>query len=328
MQISLGVPPGPKIPALAARAEELGYDRIWLFDSPALYEDIWVHLALIAQCTERIGIGTGVAVPNLRHVMTTASAILTIERLAPGRLACAIGTGYTARMVMGKKALSWATTRTWVEQLQGLLRGEVVRIDGKSCQLIHREELAVQRPVSVPILLSAWGPKGLAITREIADGWMGFEPIPEGLDWAVQMTAGVILTPDEGPMSKSVIEGLGPYHAQTYHDLWESDPAGLTGMEGGAVWLAQIESERPPEERHLAVHSGHLSHLSVADRKALEAHGGQIPWFGWVCGKEEALAKAREAEAGGATELLYLPAGDELIDLAERFHDAVSPVQG
>ena len=328
MKISLGVPPGPNVPALAARAEALGYDRIWLFDSPALYEDIWIHLALIAECTERIGIGTAVLVPSLRHVMTTASAILTIERLAPGRLACAVGTGYTARMVMGKKALSWATTRAWIEQLQGLLRGEVVQIDGNRCQLIHREELAIQRPVSVPILLSAWGPKGVAITREIAGGWMGSEPIPEGFDWAVQMVNGAVLAPGETANARTAIEGVGPYHAQIYHDVWESDPASLSEVTGGPEWIAQIESERPPEERHLAVHSGHLSHLSVADRKALEAHDGEIPWYAWVCGKEETLEKARAAEAGGATELLYLPAGDNLIELAERFHDAVSPVQG
>ena len=88
MQLSLGVPPGPQTTQLAVRAEQLGYDRIWLFDSPAVYEDLWIHLGLMAQATSRIGLGTAVIVPSLRHVMTTAAAIATIERLAPGRLAC------------------------------------------------------------------------------------------------------------------------------------------------------------------------------------------------------------------------------------------------
>ena len=141
LKLSIGTPPGPQARALAKRAEALGYDGIWLFDSAAIYEDIWAHLALIADATDRIALGTAVIVPNLRHVMTTASAIATIDRLAPGRLSCAIGTGYTARLILGKKALSWRATRTYVEQLKGLLRGDVVTIDGERCQMIHRPEL-------------------------------------------------------------------------------------------------------------------------------------------------------------------------------------------
>ncbi|MFP6622144.1 MAG: LLM class flavin-dependent oxidoreductase, partial [Myxococcota bacterium] len=141
MKISIGFPPGPRAREMALLAEELGYDRVWLYDSAALYEDIWAHLALIADSTERIGLGTAVLVPNLRHVMTTASAIATIDRLAPGRLACAIGTGFTARLVLDQQALPWKQVKTYVEQLQGLLRGDVVRIDGKACQMIHHPEM-------------------------------------------------------------------------------------------------------------------------------------------------------------------------------------------
>ena len=142
MKISIGVPPGPQALATAIQAEELGYDRVWLYDSAALYEDIWVHLGLIAERTERIGLGTAVLVPNLRHVMTTASAIATIDRLAPGRLACAIGTGFTARLVLDQKALTWLDVRTYVLQLKALLRGEVVERwrsrDPSTCRSCYR----------------------------------------------------------------------------------------------------------------------------------------------------------------------------------------------
>ena len=72
---------------------------MWLFDSAALYEDVWIWLGRLAEHTE-IDLGTAVLVPNLRHVMTTASAIATVERMAPGRLACGFGTGATARWVL------------------------------------------------------------------------------------------------------------------------------------------------------------------------------------------------------------------------------------
>jgi len=329
MKISIGTPPGPRARELALRAEELGYDGIWLYDSAAIYEDIWAHLALIADATRRIALGTAVLVPNLRHVMTTASAIATIDRMAPRRLTCAIGTGYTARLILGKGPLSWRSTREYVLQLRGLLRGDVVTIDGERCQMIHRPELAKARPIGVPILLSAFGPKGLAIAREVADGWMGASPPPERFERAVHMVNGTVLAAGESPASGRVVEAVGPWQAGMYHYLWEKNRDALPSVPGGPAWLATIESERPNEaERHLAVHYGHCTHLNDADRRGLAAFGEEIPWHGWV-GDAAALRKrAEETAAAGTTELLYTPAGDDPIGEAERFYDAVRSVQG
>jgi len=328
VKVSVGVPPGPQARALALRAEALGYDRIWLYDSAAIYEDVWAHLALIADATERIGLGTAVLVPNLRHVMTTASAIATIERLAPGRLACALGTGYTARLVLGKRALPWSRVRAYVGQLRGLLRGEVVEVDGRPCQMIHRPELAASRPIEVPILLSAFGPKGRAITREIADGWMGIAPPPEPFDVAVQLVNGTVLAPGESPAAPRVVEAAGPWQVAAYHLSWETSPDGLAAIPGGRAWLERIAEQRPEAERHLAVHAGHCTHLNDADRLALAAFGDEIPWHGWVGEAAELRERAEASGAAGATELLYTPAGDDLLGEAERFYDAVRAVQG
>ena len=67
IQISCAFPPGPNVVAYARIAEELGYERIWLYDSPALYPDVWVTLAQVAEHTTRIGLGPAVLVPGLRH---------------------------------------------------------------------------------------------------------------------------------------------------------------------------------------------------------------------------------------------------------------------
>jgi 5,10-methylenetetrahydromethanopterin reductase len=40
--------PGPKTVEHALLAEALGYDRVWLADSPALWQDIWARMALVA----------------------------------------------------------------------------------------------------------------------------------------------------------------------------------------------------------------------------------------------------------------------------------------
>ena len=60
----------------ARLAEELGYARAWFYDSPALYPDVWVQLCRAAERTDRIGLGPGVLVPSLRHVVATAAAIV------------------------------------------------------------------------------------------------------------------------------------------------------------------------------------------------------------------------------------------------------------
>ncbi len=327
MKISIGFPPGPRAREMALLAEELGYDRVWLYDSAALYEDIWAHLALIADSTERIGLGTAVLVPNLRHVMTTASAIATIDRLAPGRLACAIGTGFTARLVLDQQALPWKQVKTYVEQLQGLLRGDVVRIDGKACQMIHHPEMTDPRPIEVPILLSAFGPKGTAITREIADGWMGIAPPSEPFEWAVQMVNGTVLEPGESPASERVIDAVGAWHTVIYHSLWARQPEAIDAMPGGAAWRSRIESERPEGQRHLAVHDGHCTHVVDRDETIFDALGEDVAWVGWVGSAEDVRKRAEASAAAGVSEILYTPAGTDLERDTRAFYQAVTPLQ-
>jgi 5,10-methylenetetrahydromethanopterin reductase len=53
IELSCGLPPGPAFSEQAVLAEDLGYSRIWIFDSAPLWEDPFVHLALAAQRTSR-----------------------------------------------------------------------------------------------------------------------------------------------------------------------------------------------------------------------------------------------------------------------------------
>ena len=81
-------------------------------------------------------------------------------------------------------------------------------LDGRPCQMIHRPELAKARPIDVPILISAFGPKGQAIAREVADGWMGMSPPPYETDWSVHMVNGTVLAPGESPSAPRVLAYL------------------------------------------------------------------------------------------------------------------------
>ena len=82
------------------RAEELGYSHAWLADSQMIWSDCYAALALAADRTSTINIGTGVSVSGTRPAPVTASSIATINALAPGRTFLGIGTGNTAMRIM------------------------------------------------------------------------------------------------------------------------------------------------------------------------------------------------------------------------------------
>jgi 5,10-methylenetetrahydromethanopterin reductase len=324
--LSCGFPPSRDLPRYAARAEELGYRRVWVYDSPALYGDLWVAIARAAETTDRIGLGTGVAVPSLRHPMVTASAIATVEDLAPGRLVCAFGTGFTARMAMGRPAMRWADLGRYVEQVRALLRGEVVEVEGAACQMIHSPGFAPPRPIEVPLWAAPVGPKGFGVARDVADGVLVTGPPPEGEQWGhcAMLVQGTVLDPGEDHSSDRVRAAAGPWFVTSYHAMTEWAPAAIPAMPGGSEWWAGIEAERPEGERHLAVHEGHVVTVTDRDRPLLDAVGDGLSTSGWTGPASAVRDRLAQVAAAGVTEILYTPAGPDVERELEAFATAAS----
>jgi 5,10-methylenetetrahydromethanopterin reductase len=149
------LPPGPNTVAYARAAERLGYERVWCPEVPAFGHDIWVTLARVAEQTSHIGIGAAVLIPSYRHPLAQASAIATLEALAPGRLWAGFGTGFTGSAGLGQPALPLAHMRRHMLQVRGLLRGEAVEIDGGMVQILASEGWLPDRPMTVPLLLAS-----------------------------------------------------------------------------------------------------------------------------------------------------------------------------
>src|SRR5215218_7038151 len=123
MDISCATPTTLASAEHAAIAEELGYARVWFYDTPQQSPDVWMMLALAAERTERIGIGPGVLVPSLRHPMVNAAATAALAALAPGRVAVAFGTGFTGRRAMGVSGpIKWSYMEAYIKAFKGLLR--------------------------------------------------------------------------------------------------------------------------------------------------------------------------------------------------------------
>src|SRR6188474_3404831 len=124
------LPPGPRATEYAQLAEQIGYERVWSPEVPAFGHDIWINLARIAERTHRIGFGAATLIPSYRHPLAQASAIATLEALAPGRLWAGFGTGFTGRSGVGQKPLPLNYMRRHLLQVRGLLSGEPVEIGG------------------------------------------------------------------------------------------------------------------------------------------------------------------------------------------------------
>ncbi len=218
IELSCGLPPGPDFSDLAVAAETLGYSRVWIFDSAPLWEDPFVHLALAAERTSRIGLGTAVLIPHERSAMTTASAIATIARLSDGRFRACFGTGATARRTMGQRPLTLRYLKSYVTAVRALLAGETTMIDGRPVRMLHAEDLAAPRPVDVEIWLSVFGPRGIELAAEIADGIIGL-PMEHALPVAMLMPA-TVLEPGEDRGSQRVREAVGPWQVVSYHEAY------------------------------------------------------------------------------------------------------------
>jgi 5,10-methylenetetrahydromethanopterin reductase len=178
--------------------------------------------------------------------------------------------------------------------------------------------------VNVPIIVSALGPKGTQIAREVGDGIMTMQGGVTGFDTAIQMVSGTVLDEGEDLTSARVLEAIGPWHAVMYHGSWQSNPTAVDNLPNGATWRAEIERLRPEGERHLAAHEGHVTDLTPRDRAAL-AGNPLLGVMGWVGTKSQIRERAEAAVAGGSTEIMFTPAGPDIARELRAFADALRP---
>ncbi|GAA5169236.1 LLM class flavin-dependent oxidoreductase [Pseudonocardia eucalypti] len=295
-------------------AEQLGYQRAWFYDSPALYADVWVQLCRAAERTSRIGLGPGVMVPSLRHPMATAAAIAQLVSLAGDRVAIAIGSGFTARLAMGQRPIRWADVAHYIQVVQALLRGEDAEWEGAVIRMLQYPGFAPERPIEVPWVIGAAGPKGAAVAREHGVGVIGApRPVP-GFDWSSALTFGTVLDEGEDPGSARAVAAAGPGASVLLHFALEFDQ--LDMLPNGKEWAAAYD-DVPERERHLALHDGHLAAVNEHDSPFVT--GPVLAAGGLALRPDEWRRRLDELEEAGATEVAYQPAGPNIPRELETF---------
>lgn len=284
MEFGLSYPASLAAARQAQQAEALGFSSIGFYDSPALEADVWIAIATAMQATSRIQIGTEILVPSLRHPMVQAAAIATIEQIGPGRLFVGMGTGFTGRKAMGYPALTWASITQFLEQVKGLLAGEEVVIDGAVMKMMHSPGFAPARPITVPFLVAANGPKGVALARDHADGLIFGGPpeaAPQGFAMMQLGASALLLDEGETPQSPRILEKARVLLALQYHlayDGFHNLDVPLESLPHGAEWREMIEAI-PERVRHFHLHDHHMTGTSPHDSAFLDRHPDAVVGF-------------------------------------------------
>ncbi|MFE6621331.1 LLM class F420-dependent oxidoreductase [Streptomyces sp. NPDC057740] len=171
---------------LAQEAERLGYHSVWTAESWG--SDAFTPLTWIAAQTSRIRLGTAVAQMAARSPTTTAMHALTLDHLSGGRVMLGLGLS-GPQVVEGWYGRPFprsplTATREYVDVVRQVLRREApVELDGRFHSHPYRGEDATGigkalKPIThplradLPVLLGAEGPKNVAQTVRIADGWL------------------------------------------------------------------------------------------------------------------------------------------------------------
>ena len=200
------------VPAIAKRAEELGFESVWISEHPViptvtttphpgrddgsfdetLYHmlDPFVTLAMAAAVTKDIRLGTGICLVTERNPLVLAKEVATLDFLSGGRFILGIGAGIFEEEVQimgGDFPHRWTQARECIEALKELWTKDDAEYHGKYYDFpqVKMFPKPIQKP-HPPVLIGGGG------TREVktpirhlrraatwGDGWMPYWIWPE-----------------------------------------------------------------------------------------------------------------------------------------------------
>ncbi|MDT0269752.1 LLM class flavin-dependent oxidoreductase [Streptomyces sp. DSM 44915] len=168
---------GPTLVAFARRAEQLGFDSLWIVEDCFLNGGVAQGATALA-VTERITVGLGLLPAGARNPAFAAMELATLAELHPGRLVVTVGHGMPdwMRQVGAWPASPLTLLAEYLDAVRALLAGERVTVAGRYVQL-DGVELA-RKPARPPaVFAGVRGPRSLAVAGRHADGTLLAEPV-------------------------------------------------------------------------------------------------------------------------------------------------------
>lgn len=228
-QVILGKLSMSELVDLARRAEELGFDSVWVGDSlvarPRL--DPLIVLAAAGTATSRVTLGTAALTPALRHPVIGASMISSLDHACGGRLTLGLGSGFPIPETedeFGLVGAGFAGRAGRLDDITDLWRtawhsgsdGAPADFAGRYWQATGLNRLPLpHRPGGPPLwLASSDTPKVLRRVARRYDGWLPFLPTADSYAAAWQSIVGLCV--EAGRPADAVAPGL--YATLTVND--------------------------------------------------------------------------------------------------------------
>jgi probable F420-dependent oxidoreductase len=177
-------PPATEVVQWAKKAEELGYSHVWTFDSHVLWQEPFVIYSKILNDTERVIVGPMVTNPGTRDWTVIASQFATLNEMYGNRTICGIGRGDSAVRVLGLQPTTLGQLRESIGVIKGLANGEKVTLRGAELQF------AWAPGSRLDVWVAAYGPKALALTGEVGDGYILQLADPDIAAWMIKAVRG------------------------------------------------------------------------------------------------------------------------------------------
>jgi alkanesulfonate monooxygenase SsuD/methylene tetrahydromethanopterin reductase-like flavin-dependent oxidoreductase (luciferase family) len=231
----------------ARHAEQAGYDSVWVGDSLLARPrgEPLTLLAAVAGATSRVTLGTAVLLPLLRHPLSLAHSLATLDRIAQGRVVVGVGPGAELPGTHAElAALGLSSDRrvaamlSAVERLRSLWRNEEPGIELQPRPF---------QPGGPPIWLGAGGPRMLRLAGTRFDGWLPLSPT--AADYAAGLRAVREAAERAGRDPDSVATGV-------YLTVAVADTAGQAAAELDGYIRAYYGVPAEAMARAMALHAG------------------------------------------------------------------------
>jgi alkanesulfonate monooxygenase SsuD/methylene tetrahydromethanopterin reductase-like flavin-dependent oxidoreductase (luciferase family) len=351
MDIGICVPSHVGDIGYVVRAEAVGYSHAWLADSQMIWSDCYAALALAADRTSRIKLGTGVAITGTRPASVNAAGIATINAIAPGRTFFGVGAGNTAMRIMGLPPQRIAEFDQYLAEVKPLLKGEeaMMRHGDQSIPIRHvmPDKGFVNFDDPIPLYVSGFGPRSLGLAGKHGDGavlsmpanpammehvWSMIEKdAPDGFNrdefYTTALTAMIVQEPGEPIDSPRIKRDCGAMAIASLHfayDQWRNfgwqPPNALAG-----VWddYTKLLDQFPEDRRHQRIHMGHNCWVLPEEEKFLTAELIQSTCL--VGTQEELVEKLQALDEAGLNQIINLPSFDPRFEVLESVADKIIP---
>lgn len=172
-------PPARDVVELAKKAEVAGFSHVWTFDSHVLWQEPFVIYSRILAETERVIVGPMVTNPGTRDWTVTASHFATLNEMYGNRTICGIGRGDSAVRVLGSRPTTLAELQECVQVIRALGNGESVTLRDRQLRFAWAPDSRLE------VWVAAYGPKALALTGRVGDGYILQLADPDIAAWMI-----------------------------------------------------------------------------------------------------------------------------------------------